>query len=538
MKKNLILSALLLAAITLPGREILTNSRFSAVQPDGTPQDWSVAVRELIKDTSRKPEHPVQCRENSLEFDTGTKCEVVCSQVRIHPGLNAGKYRLTWQISGTPGGSFRVFIMYQINGKWQHTAPAYQPLPETPREYQEFFELPANIGNAYISIAVRGSVKARFSQLRLEPLEKKIKPADIAAIFNTAELFGKQQFVKAPASTSDTEDLESIIFDSRPHNGKPSKIFAYIGYPATPMPEGGYPALVLSHGGLGTAYAKYARFWMKRGYAVIVPDLYGKRPEGNKSVPMEGGIYILDQWVIRSAEALTRAHSILRSLPKVNKEKTGLIGISWGSVFSSVAAAVDHRFKAVAGVYGCGNWSSGNTSLIFTRWSNCTWDPKYFLPHIKTPFYMINGTNDVNFGVEPWNDSTLQIKSLSTRTLVVELPHNHDGFVNPGVIRFIDSTLKDGTPLPVLGKCETDKGMVRAKILSPGKGAVRASLLYTCSRDRKLHKRQWHEVPAKIGTDEVSARLPEGAVQFSLTLYDESGDRFAPAGSSNVVSLE
>ena len=43
-----------------------------------------------------------------------------------------------------------------------------------------------------------------------------------------------------------------------------AEFFAYIGFPSTPMPKGGYPGIVLIHGGGGTAFPGWTKIGIIR----------------------------------------------------------------------------------------------------------------------------------------------------------------------------------------------------------------------------------------------------------------------------------
>ena len=48
------------------------------------------------------------------------------------------------------------------------------------------------------------------------------------------------------------------------------------------------------------------------------------------------------------------ANSLLRSLPEVEDEQVGLMGVSWGGIISSIVLGIDQRFAFTIPVYGCG----------------------------------------------------------------------------------------------------------------------------------------------------------------------------------------
>ena len=65
-----------------------------------------------------------------------------------------------------------------------------------------------------------------------------------------------------------------------------------------------------------------------------------------------GDLY--DDWPYHALASVMRAHSLLRSFPDVDAERTAVTGISWGGYTTCLVASVDDRFKAAVPVYGCG----------------------------------------------------------------------------------------------------------------------------------------------------------------------------------------
>ena len=51
------------------------------------------------------------------------------------------------------------------------------------------------------------------------------------------------------------------------------------------------------------------------------------------------------------------ANSLLRSLPGVDADKVGIMGISWGGVITSTVIGIDDRFAFAIPTYGCGDLS-------------------------------------------------------------------------------------------------------------------------------------------------------------------------------------
>jgi len=61
-----------------------------------------------------------------------------------------------------------------------------------------------------------------------------------------------------------------------------------------------------------------------------------------------------NMWTYHAIADVILSHSLLLSLPKVDKNRTGVTGISWGGYLTCIVAGVDHRFKAATPTYGCG----------------------------------------------------------------------------------------------------------------------------------------------------------------------------------------
>lgn len=93
--------------------------------------------------------------------------------------------------------------------------------------------------------------------------------------------------------------VRSLLYAGEPYKGKSTRVFAYYSSPLTLGIESDkakkFPGVVLVHGGGGTAFAKWAEIYARRGYAAIAMDLGGKwlpepsdKPE-KAAVPLSDG---------------------------------------------------------------------------------------------------------------------------------------------------------------------------------------------------------------------------------------------------------
>ena len=168
------------------------------------------------------------------------------------------------------------------------------------------------------------------------------------------------EFREAPFEDSREEGLQALMItgygkrdddkDIHTLHPKPlskknkAEFFAYMGFPRGPVPDGGFPGIVLIHGGGGTAYPKYVKYWISKGYAVIAPDWYNRRPvrpdaPGGKvgRAPLPGG---KRQDHVVNVANIVLAHSLLSAQKNVNPAKTAFVGLSWGSWYGAIVAAV------------------------------------------------------------------------------------------------------------------------------------------------------------------------------------------------------
>ena len=158
------------------------------------------------------------------------------------------------------------------------------------------------------------------------------------------------------------------------------------------------------------------------------------------------------------------AHSFLLSLPEVDPARTGVTGISWGAYLALMATAVDGRFKFSVPVYACGFLDESSAWVKnfkdigpekAARWS-CWWDPKNYLPLIKTPLLLVNGTNDSGFFFDSTVKSFKLLDGPKWLCLKVRLGHSHPAaYGQQEVYAFADSVVKNGPAFPRFVKQES-----------------------------------------------------------------------------------
>lgn len=361
------------------------------------------------------------------------------------------------------------------------------------------------------------------------------------------------------------QPVQALLYRGEEYQGKATEVFAFYASPATlgeAAPGTKFPGVVLIHGGGGTAFADWAWLWAKRGYAAIAMDLSGHRPPDPTYDPKTGapvghqsdaklrtrldnggpnhghpekfdsiGGSHLDDWPFHAAASVIRAHSLLRSFPEVDAERTAVTGISWGGYTTCLVASLDDRFKAAVPVYGCGFLHEGESvqkpSIDKLGERAADWvreyDPGSLLPRCRVPIFFVNGTNDVHYVLDSYQKSFEVVKSEKQMRIEVNMRHSHPaGWAPQEIGWFIDSKCRGGEALPVPGAPELADGRVRVAFTSV-RPVKKAQLHYTTDGGLRS-KRVWHSVEAEIGEGVVSAPVPPAeANTWIVSLTDDRG---------------
>lgn len=354
-----------------------------------------------------------------------------------------------------------------------------------------------------------------------------------------------------PAPGFQEPGVRAVFFDGPTFQGKPTRVFAWIGIPAH---EHGtkVPGMVLVHGGGGTAFAEWVRRWTDRGYAAIAMDLNGEVPTGTynnwtrhewagpagSAAPGNSGFDqiewpITDQWCYHAVADVILANSLLRSFPDVDARRIGVTGVSWGGFLTCIVAGVDSRFRFAAPVYGCG--FLGDDSAWTTAFHNMgadrarkwldAWDPAEYLPRARMPMLWLSGTNDFAYPLSSLQKSYRLSRGTRTIVLRVRMPHNHGpASEGPEEIRVLaDAMFRGGSGLARIVRqgSRKEEAWVSYRSRIPIQSA---ELLYTCDAGA-WQEREWHQSPAAVDSaaHRITATIPVAARVYCFNLIDALG---------------
>jgi len=252
--------------------------------------------------------------------------------------------------------------------------------------------------------------------------------------------------------------IHSLLFEGLPYKEARTEIYALYSDPGILNADDShqsYPAIVLLHGGGGKAFPEWVQQWAQRGYAALAIDLGSKgNPSPNPGPPMgsqlaEWHLPMAERWFYHAPANVMLAHSLLRSMPSVDSDRTAVMGISWGGFLTCLVAGLDPRFKAAVSVYGTGSLYQG------TRWSERfqqldeeqlndwkqRWDPIAYLPYSEVPLLIVNGDSDPFFLLEATNRTILFAPSAQLQ-IIPALHHSHgSAFELDAPVDFINNHL-------------------------------------------------------------------------------------------------
>lgn len=367
--------------------------------------------------------------------------------------------------------------------------------------------------------------------------------------------------------------VRSLLYQGEVIDGKPTEVFAFYASPSTLeiSSEGPFPGIVLIHGGGGSAFADWVDMWARRGYAAIAMDLGGRKPpapefdEAGKVGPhhrhkrevrtrLENGGVVdshqekfqnittptrEDDWPFHAVANVMRAHTLLRSFPEVDPERTAVTGISWGGFTTCLAASIDNRFKAAVPVYGCGFLHQGESvqkpsidrlGPDIEKWV-AAYDPSSHLGKCTVPTFWVNGTHDKHYVLDSYAKSYQLVQGPRNIRIEPRMGHSHPAGWEPSEIeRFIDSILLDEPALPVVTSVEEteDKWTVHLETAKEEERSlvevIEGAEVHFTTDEGLRSQREWDSFPAKIEPNQITfSGLPREANTWLVTVRDKRG---------------
>jgi dienelactone hydrolase len=264
--------------------------------------------------------------------------------------------------------------------------------------------------------------------------------------------------------------IKPLFLDGLPWKGKPTRVFAWLGMPATKSAAGKIPGVVLVHGGGGTAFKEWVQKWNAHGFAAISIAVEGQTDERVPGAPAgaqwkrhafagpaRNGIFgdsaepLADQWMFHAVADVVLANSLLRSLPEVDATRVGVCGISWGGIITSTVVGIDARFAFGIPIYGCGALDRAanqyGRALADLPLYREVWEPLLRLPRAAMPLLWLTGPNDAHFPLDVQQASYRAAPGPRMVSAPFDMKHSHPaGWLPPDSYAFAKAVVETGRP--------------------------------------------------------------------------------------------
>ena len=365
-------------------------------------------------------------------------------------------------------------------------------------------------------------------------------------MWDTDTLFNVLPEIRLMENVKIGQGIEAFKFKSASYGDKAETwVFGAIGTPSRSMPEGGYPAVVLVHGGGGQVYEEWMLYWMSKGFVAIAIDMFGnqlnealEKVDNPESGPKEhdgsnyDGVESPKQsWVYHSVHNVIMANNLLRARKDVDVEKIVLTGISWGGYITNIVSGVDQRFAAFAPMYGAGFvyedgfWTNGYGSFGDVEgrqvWIEL-YDPSSYLPYATKPMLYISGIDDAFFSTVSRAKSAALVKGEVYYSQRSELPHGHCWMLAHEIPAFFQHILYGENVYTKLGGAVVKAGNASLKT---EKAYDTVNFVYTTSTEEDSHKWKWEKVVLTLQNDGYACQIPDGATAYFFeTCIKENGE--------------
>lgn len=359
-------------------------------------------------------------------------------------------------------------------------------------------------------------------------------------IWDTETLFATDPaLIESDVSLGDS--IQTFKFSSAPYGDKKiTWVFSAIGVPTSEMPENGYPAVVLVHGG-GFVSKNWINYWTNQGYVALAfdnnsgqLDQYGGRidnPDGgpkndNCGSNRESVENPEQTWIYHAVYNSIMSNNILRERNDVDKNRIVLTGTSWGGYVACVTAGVDKRFAAFATTNGAGyvyNDTTWQKDGLFGGDKKEEWislyDPSSYLPYATKPMLFVSGVDDEYFSAYNRQKSADLVKGkvfYSQRTNI-----NHAAWdKEQEIFAFFQHVLYEEDSLTLISDVTTVDNV--ATFTYENEKFRKVFFVYTTSTEKDSHKWEWQTVELTAENGVYSYEIPENATAYLFETYVNS----------------
>ncbi|MFH2034627.1 MAG: alpha/beta fold hydrolase [Candidatus Margulisiibacteriota bacterium] len=350
--------------------------------------------------------------------------------------------------------------------------------------------------------------------------------------------------------------VEEINYTCSNYGGNDVNIFGFLCYP---LAKKELPAVIVVHGGGGYAYLERSLVWARLGYASLCIDLPGKGigrsisrstgPDMTVENLFKSSPGLTDNYLYHAVKAARGAITFLSGRENIDRDKIGMVGLSWGGVITLITNGLDQRLAAAIPVFGSGYLTEGSTWQEYLdsklpekerKSFQEHFDPSNFLRYQHAPVYYVTGTNDNCFYLPNFIRSYLMIPANKKMYIYPNIRHmvNEDMFQN--IIKYCDSRLKGANDLPdiFVKPIEEDATNIYIPIKTSGRDPTKRVDLYYCGPDlRGWTKKKWESREAYFSRGTQWVKFAREEISPEIIFYASATDIKGASVSSPLYSI-
>ena len=370
------------------------------------------------------------------------------------------------------------------------------------------------------------------------------------------ELWKAPEYLESPEDdrTEEGVNIKGLYYRTV-YKNEETYAFAYLGVPEGVSVLNKAPAVLLIHGGAGSAYWEWVKAWNDKGYVALAMDLEGHVPtkEGTLTSPYtdlytkskypapsnhnydDSRLPLEETWMYYAVQTSILGNSLLHGLDFVDTQKIGVCGVSWGSVITSIITSYDDRFAFSIPIYGTVGLAGkgGNLASYYDKNPDALiWDDAEGLKKSETPMLFLCSNVDTSFSTRAITDTAFACKNATLIVVKDFLHSQYHATMMPEPYVFADEIVRGEKELIVFDAQPTKQGGTITVTLPEGNGIDRAYVVYT--EDDLTTVPTWRKKNCDTDGNKITYEVPVEAKNFYIQVEDVKG-RYASTGVIEVI---
>ena len=396
------------------------------------------------------------------------------------------------------------------------------------------------------------------SKNNTDPKEEKEKIMTNHAVYDGValpdELWQKPIYFFSKKDDRDEDERIKALYMRSDYDGNESYAFGYLGVPDGADEMRKCPAILLIHGGAGSAYWHWVKKWVDRGYVALALDYEGH--VATKTATMDSPyteLYVkseypapynqnyndsskpLEQtWMYYAVSTAITGNSLLHYLPQVNEQQIGVCGVSWGGVITSIITGYDDRFAFSVPIYCAVGLKDGYGHISDYYQKNpaaLVWDDATGIKNVDTPIFFVLPNNDFSMSPLPATKLYNECKNARVSYFDRMLHSQSIAAACAEVYDFADEIVYGKQ---ILAKVESeptaDAKPIKLKLAQDQ--SIESATVFYCDEEPSGDT-SWSRRRAIVSGNVITYSVPEGAKYF----YIKTEDNFGRVVTTGIVTV-